>query len=52
MLVLQDLLGVNTAFRPRFVRTWLDGAGLIRGALDAYHRDVVDGSFPNREESY
>ncbi len=52
VLVLQDLLGVNTAFRPKFVRTWLDGATLIRDALDAYHRDVVDRSFPNGEESY
>ena len=52
VLVLQDLLGVNTAFRPKFVRTWLDGATLIRDALDAYHRDVVDRSFPNGGESY
>ena len=52
VLVLQDLLGVTTAFRPKFVRTWLDGSTLIRGALQAYHRDVVDGSFPNGEESY
>lgn len=52
VLVLQDLLGVTTAFRPKFVRTWLDGSTLIRDALQAYHRDVTDGSFPNGEESY
>jgi len=52
VLVLQDLLGVNTAFRPKFVRTWMDGSKLIRGALQAYHRDVISGTFPNREESY
>jgi 3-methyl-2-oxobutanoate hydroxymethyltransferase len=52
VLVLQDLLGVNTAFRPRFVRTWMDGATLIRDALDAYHSDVVRGDFPNGGESY
>lgn len=52
VLVLQDLLGVTTAFRPRFVRTWLDGATLIREALDAYHRDVVAGTFPDDRESY
>lgn len=52
VLVLQDLLGVTTAFRPKFVRTWLDGSTLIRGALQAYHSDVVDGTFPNGEESY
>lgn len=52
VLVLQDLLGITTAFRPKFVRTWLDGSTLIRDALQAYHRDVTDGSFPNGEESY
>jgi 3-methyl-2-oxobutanoate hydroxymethyltransferase len=52
VLVLQDLLGVTTAFRPKFVRTWLDGSTLIRGALQAYHRDVTEGRFPNGEESY
>jgi 3-methyl-2-oxobutanoate hydroxymethyltransferase len=52
VLVLQDLLGVNTSFRPKFVRTWMDGSTLIREALDAYHRDVTSGQFPNSEESY
>ena len=52
VLVLQDLLGVTTAFRPKFVRTWLDGSTLIRDALQAYHRDVTEKSFPNGEESY
>ena len=52
VLVLHDLLGVNTAFRPKFVRTWLDGSQLIREALQSYHRDVVEGTFPNGEESY
>jgi len=52
VLVLQDLLGVTTAFRPKFVRTWLDGSTLIRDALEAYHRDVTEGRFPNGEESY
>jgi len=52
VLVLQDLLGVNTAFRPKFVRTWLDGSTLIREALQAYHKDVTTRHFPNGEESY
>ena len=29
VLVLQDLLGLNTEFRPRFVRTFMDGHSLI-----------------------
>ena len=52
VLVLQDLLGVNTAFRPKFVRIWLDGSNLIRAAVQAYHEDVTSGNFPNSQESY
>ena len=52
VLVLQDLLGVTTAFRPKFVRTWMDGSTIIRQALQAYHEDVVSGEFPNGRESY
>lgn len=52
VLVLQDLLGITTSFRPKFVRTWMDGATIIRQALQAYHEDVVSGDFPNGEESY
>ncbi|MEE4272015.1 MAG: 3-methyl-2-oxobutanoate hydroxymethyltransferase [Thermoanaerobaculales bacterium] len=52
VLVLQDLLGLTTAFRPKFVRTWLDGSRLVRDAIQAYHDDVVDRAFPNGEESY
>ena len=52
VLVLQDLLGINTAFRPKFVRTWMDGSNLIREALQAYHEDVTSGAFPSSQESY
>jgi len=52
VLVLQDMLGLTAAFKPRFLRTWLAGTQLIRSALDAYHDDVLSGNFPTREESY
>ena len=52
VLVLHDLLGFNTDFRPKFVRTWMDGADNVNQALDAFHRAVRDGSFPSDAESY
>jgi 3-methyl-2-oxobutanoate hydroxymethyltransferase len=52
VLVLQDLLGLTTAFKPKFVRTWMEGSTSIRDALSAYHRDIVSGAFPNGGESY
>jgi 3-methyl-2-oxobutanoate hydroxymethyltransferase len=52
VLVLHDLLGFNTEFRPKFVRTWMDGAASIQQALQGFHAAVTDGSFPAEEECY
>jgi len=52
VLVLQDLLGLNTQFTPKFVRKFLDGAMLIREALNRYHEEVTKKTFPLKEESY
>lgn len=49
VLVLQDMLGMN-GFKPRFVRQYLNGAELIKGALNQYAQDVHDASFPGPEE--
>ena len=52
VLVLQDMLGMQPHFRPRFLRTWLDGSELIRDAVDRFDRDVKEGRYPSDEESY
>lgn len=52
VLVLQDLLGLNEGFRPKFLRTYLEGGTLIREALERYCEDVKSASFPSPEESF
>jgi 3-methyl-2-oxobutanoate hydroxymethyltransferase len=52
VLVLQDLLGTDPTFKPKFLRHYADGYGLVRDAVNRYHADVQDGAFPAREESY
>ncbi|HMB59779.1 MAG TPA: 3-methyl-2-oxobutanoate hydroxymethyltransferase [Xanthomonadales bacterium] len=52
VLVMQDLLGLNQDFKPRFVRRYLDGNQQWLDAFNRYARDVRDGSFPAREERY
>lgn len=52
ILVFQDLLGMNEGFRPKFLRTYLDGFDLIKEALNNYVTDVRIGSFPAAEESF
>ncbi|HEX2534746.1 MAG TPA: 3-methyl-2-oxobutanoate hydroxymethyltransferase [Chitinophagaceae bacterium] len=52
VLVMHDMLGITTEFKPRFLRQYLDLHTAITGAAKQYIQDVKDGSFPNESESY
>jgi 3-methyl-2-oxobutanoate hydroxymethyltransferase len=52
ILVLQDLLGLNGSFRPRFLRTYAEGGAVIKEALQAYDADVKHEAFPAEKESF
>jgi 3-methyl-2-oxobutanoate hydroxymethyltransferase len=52
ILVSYDLLGVFDKFKPKFVRHYMDGAKLIRGAVSSWVADVRDGRYPTAAESY
>ena len=52
VLVLHDMLGLNTDFKPKFVRTYLNGAELISTAINSFCDDVEAGTFPGKKESY
>jgi 3-methyl-2-oxobutanoate hydroxymethyltransferase len=52
VLVLHDMLGLNTDFTPKFVRKYLNGAELVQHAVEKYLRDVVSSEFPMAQESY
>ena len=52
ILVLQDLLGMNVDFHPRFARPFVDGAHTVLDAIASYDQAVKTGSFPTREESF
>lgn len=52
VLVFQDLLGLNTEFRPKFVKNFLEGAELFTGALEQYNSDVKTGAFPDAAHSF
>jgi 3-methyl-2-oxobutanoate hydroxymethyltransferase len=52
VLVLHDMLGINTEFNPRFLRRYLNLEELIPNAVENYITDVKSGTFPNSEESY
>lgn len=52
VLVMHDMLGINTEFKPRFLRQYLNLNDLITGAVQHYIKDVRSNSFPNESEQY
>ncbi|HLP38830.1 3-methyl-2-oxobutanoate hydroxymethyltransferase [Lacibacter sp.] len=52
VLVMHDMMGINTEFKPRFLRQYLNLHEQITGAVQQYITDVKSGDFPNEHESY
>jgi 3-methyl-2-oxobutanoate hydroxymethyltransferase len=52
VLVLQDLLGFNTDFKPRFVRLFAQGEEWLQQAVQEFSSSVHAQSFPSPEESF
>jgi 3-methyl-2-oxobutanoate hydroxymethyltransferase len=52
VLVMHDMLGINTEFKPRFLRRYLNLDVQITEAVQQYINDVKSGDFPNTGESY
>ncbi len=47
VLVLHDMLGVNLGKMPKFVRNFMQEAGGVKEAMQAYVAAVKNGSFPD-----
>ena len=52
VLVLQDMLGMNPEFKPKFLRHYADGFSTVRDAVNAYVGETHAGCFPAQAESY
>ena len=52
VLVFHDVLGLVQGHKAKFVRTYVDGYGVLQTALSRWAEDVRGGSFPGPEESY
>ncbi len=52
VLVFHDLVGLYEGKKPKFVRTYVEGARIFREALYKFKLDVERGDFPSEEESY
>ena len=47
VLVLHDMLGMNLGKMAKFVHNFMQDAGSVRGAMEAYVRAVKAGTFPD-----
>lgn len=52
VLVLQDMLGAQTHFKPKFVRHFANLANDIKQAIETFTQEVQSGAFPSPQESY
>jgi 3-methyl-2-oxobutanoate hydroxymethyltransferase len=52
VLVMHDMLGINTEFKPRFLRRYLNLDEQITGAIKQYVADIKSSDFPNENEQY
>lgn len=52
VLVLQDMLGFNSGFKPKFLRHFGSGMNFFSDAVDQFVSDVKNKKFPNEQESY
>ena len=52
VLVLQDMLGMNPDFQPKFLKKYLNGSDLIVSAINTYVTDVEAAKFPQKEHTY
>lgn len=52
VLVMQDLLGLNTEFKPKFVRRFREASVETLTALNQFHQQVLSRTFPSEKETY
>ncbi len=52
ILVLNDMLGLNREFTPKFVKRFAELGDMAKSAVNQYIQEVREGSFPDQDHSY
>lgn len=52
VLVLQDMLGFDSSFNPKFLKKYLNMDELIIKALNEYNSEVKENTFPSENNTY
>lgn len=52
VLVFQDLLGLQTEFKPKFVKYFLEGENVLVNSINQYVKEVETKAFPDEAHSF
>ncbi len=52
VLVFSDMLGLFEEFTPKFVKKYMDGASLVKEAVENYAKEVITREFPQEIHTY
>ena len=52
VLVLQDMLGMNPHFKPKFLKHFANGYEVVTSAVNRFDAEIRHGCFPTAKESY
>jgi 3-methyl-2-oxobutanoate hydroxymethyltransferase len=52
VLVINDILGIDSSFNPKFIKKYTDLNTIIKDAVTSYDREVKNRSFPSAAYSY
>ncbi|MHA2309566.1 MAG: 3-methyl-2-oxobutanoate hydroxymethyltransferase [Candidatus Heimdallarchaeaceae archaeon] len=49
---MDDLIGLSSIIKPKFVKKYSDVQEIIRNAIQEYSKEVKEGKFPSEEQRY
>jgi len=52
VLVINDMLGMDSGFKPKFVKRYADLETVVKDAVAEFRRDVSVGKYPDKEHTY
>lgn len=52
VLVLQDMMGMDPGFHPKHVKQYANLAEIVTQAMNRFHKEVQDRSFPGTENTF
>jgi 3-methyl-2-oxobutanoate hydroxymethyltransferase len=52
VLVINDLLGLDNGFKPKFVKRYADLNSIVRSAVSRFRDEVLAGEYPDDEHTY